>query len=380
MALFTSRADLNVGIVNEYILNSRGPIENNGQTAIDFYDPSAGLPALPDQGDRYISLATANGWIIDDIEQYDEDTDTWKNITPIPGAIVWLETPGYFRIWNTVAWVTPSIAFGGTGTAVITTSQVWAIPVSATQFRFTMWGAGGGGAGASNDTGGGGGACGAFIPGFEFYYTAGGNITVTIGAGGAGGVGLSNGTAGGDSIVTIGGFTLTAYGGGPGNLNGMGGSGGGAGSAGTATTPGDSSSNFPIQGPFGAYGGAASSGATNAGDGVEGDASYCKVISGSAGGGGCSLGTGNGGSGGNFMMYSGGAGGISGGALESSSGGGAAGPGGNGPDGVNSGVASANGINAAANSGAGGSGGAASFGFAATGGDGGSGLVIIEYM
>jgi len=119
---FTSRADLNIGLVNQYILNSRGSIQGFGQTIIDFFDPTPGLPVSPSSGDKYISTATANGWILNNIVVYDEKLGVWKNVVPIAGALVWREVPGDMRIYNaaTVAWEVPAGALG----AIIAPSPV----------------------------------------------------------------------------------------------------------------------------------------------------------------------------------------------------------------------------------------------------------------
>ncbi len=92
-----TRADINIGIVNQYTLNPRGGVEGVGQTVIDFYDPTLGLPAAV-EGDRYVSLATANGWIQNYISVYTDDA--WKVFSPLPGAILWFETPSAINIWN----------------------------------------------------------------------------------------------------------------------------------------------------------------------------------------------------------------------------------------------------------------------------------------
>lgn len=126
MAFFTSRSDLNVGIVNEYILNSGGIIQGQGQEVIDFFDPTGGLPVNPSDGDRYISQATANGWINNYIEIYDEALDTWKNIEPLGGTFTWLTdiAPPQMRVWNPtlVVWEIPATG-GGSVVAVPSTND-----------------------------------------------------------------------------------------------------------------------------------------------------------------------------------------------------------------------------------------------------------------
>ena len=116
MAFFTSRADLNVGIVNQYVLNSNGIVQGQGQQMINFFNPTGGLPTSPADGDRYISTATANGWVNNYIEVYDANLGTWKNIQPVAGTMTWLTgiaTP-QLRVWNPTSgiWETPAAAMG----------------------------------------------------------------------------------------------------------------------------------------------------------------------------------------------------------------------------------------------------------------------------
>ena len=102
-----NRLDRNVGITNIFNLNERGIIQNFGQKVINFFDPTAALPANPTDGDFYISLATANGWVNNYLEYYDSYLATWKNIEPIEGNTVWVDFLGEYRFWDpvAVAWV-----------------------------------------------------------------------------------------------------------------------------------------------------------------------------------------------------------------------------------------------------------------------------------
>ena len=116
MAFFTSKADLNVGLVNPYVLNSTGIAQGFGSVIINFFDPTAGLPVAPADGDRYVAAATARGWVINDIEQYSSSLAKWVNLQPVSGQLVWmtaLATPN-MRIWNplSVAWEIPAIDMG----------------------------------------------------------------------------------------------------------------------------------------------------------------------------------------------------------------------------------------------------------------------------
>lgn len=115
--MFQSLADTNVGIVNEYILNTKGIVQGFGQSVNNFLDPTGGLPMAPDDGDRYISLATANGWLVNYLEIYDAKTDTWNNIAPVSGTIAWVDgvAAPNLRMWDpTLAmWVSIATAGGG---------------------------------------------------------------------------------------------------------------------------------------------------------------------------------------------------------------------------------------------------------------------------
>ncbi len=111
------RADLNVGIINQYTLNNRGGIEGVGQSVIGFYDPTFGLP-IATNGDRYISLATANGWIQNYISVYNDGI--WKTFPPLDGAIIWIESTNVINIWNpvTTGWEDGITFFGAIGAPV----------------------------------------------------------------------------------------------------------------------------------------------------------------------------------------------------------------------------------------------------------------------
>ncbi|MEM3062318.1 MAG: hypothetical protein QW303_02045 [Nitrososphaerota archaeon] len=115
-------ADTNVGIQNLFVVNTSGIIEGSGIRIINFFDPTPGLPVNPANGDRYISLATANGWVLNNIEYFDEKLGIWKNIEPIPSALVYLTAINEARIFNpTAGWQTIA-AFAGavTGPAIST--------------------------------------------------------------------------------------------------------------------------------------------------------------------------------------------------------------------------------------------------------------------
>ena len=233
---------------------------------------------------------------------------------------------------------------------------------------------GGGGGGGHQSPGGSGGGAGGYRTASGFDITPGTPITVTVGAGGTAGTGNGNGTPiatkGGDSVFS----TITSTGGGAGSyylqtFNASihsGGSGGGAffdsGTAGSGNTP----STTPSQGnngggtaggttvqPSSGGGGAGGAGTTYGSGGGAGGAGSISSISGSS------------------ITYAGGGGGGAG--INSSPGGTATGGGG---AGGNSGV---NGSAGSPNTGGGGGGAGETQGGIFTGGDGGSGVVIIRY-
>ena len=62
----------------------------------DFFDPTGGLPTDPEVGDRYGSDATANGWIEDNI--YEWDGSEWIETEPDEGMLLW-------EIFGLIMWV-----------------------------------------------------------------------------------------------------------------------------------------------------------------------------------------------------------------------------------------------------------------------------------
>jgi PKD repeat protein len=215
---------------------------------------------------------------------------------------------------------------------------------------------GGGGAGA---TAGGGGGAGGYLTGTGLAVS--GVETIIVGAGGAGGIEASTlgGSAGGNSSLTNDGATITATGGGGGlrynleNANKNGGSGGG--SAYTDQTPGTGVGGQGYAGGQGSSGGGGGGGGANevgktAAAGRKGGDGISNSITGSA------------------VTYAGGGGGAPEGAGSNGAGGAGGGGGGGNP-----GVAGTDGL------GGGGGGGSDISNERASGGHGGSGVVIIRY-
>jgi hypothetical protein len=59
------------------------------------YDPTPGLPGGPTTGDRYIALATANGWTLLNIYEY--NGATWSHHTSVEGDCLYINGAGYYQ-------------------------------------------------------------------------------------------------------------------------------------------------------------------------------------------------------------------------------------------------------------------------------------------
>ena len=225
-----------------------------------------------------------------------------------------------------------------------------------------------GGAGSGGDRGGGGGAGGfrtltnTFLGGLTY--------TITVGSGGAGGTSSGDGSSGGNSSVIGGATSNTSAGGG--------GGGGGQGTTGTPGVAGGSGGGGSANPSNNAVGGAGNTPATTPSQGNNGgDANTSWTDLGAGGGGGAgavgSNGSGNtGGNAGNGTASS-----ITGSAVTYAGGGGGGGNGGYGSGGSGGGGAGGN-PGTAGTDGLGGGGGGVQF--AATGVDGGDGIVILSML
>jgi len=70
---------------------------------IKFYDPKLSLPKNPENGDRYISLGTANGWAINKIYHY--NGYEWIETVPNKGYTVWAQCEKETSfIYNGITW------------------------------------------------------------------------------------------------------------------------------------------------------------------------------------------------------------------------------------------------------------------------------------
>ncbi len=73
------------------------------ESVINFFDPTIALPVGPAVGDRYISTATANGWINNYI--YEWDGAVWMETIPTEGTVVEVEALNEFYAFTGAAWV-----------------------------------------------------------------------------------------------------------------------------------------------------------------------------------------------------------------------------------------------------------------------------------
>jgi len=69
----------------------------------DTFDPTGGLPVAPTTGDRYISEATANGWIENYI--YEWDGSAWVGTAPEEGLMVWMLFDLIFYVFFSGGWM-----------------------------------------------------------------------------------------------------------------------------------------------------------------------------------------------------------------------------------------------------------------------------------
>ena len=71
--------------------------------AEDFFDPTGGLPEDPEVGDRYVSDATAEGWIYDYI--YEWDGEVWIEYAPEEGWMIWMLFELLFYVFFSNGWM-----------------------------------------------------------------------------------------------------------------------------------------------------------------------------------------------------------------------------------------------------------------------------------
>ena len=75
------------------------------KAVIEFYDPTGGLPVGPSDGDRYISIATANDWTEDYIYEWDDLDSTWMETVPASGTALYVAEEDRMYQYNGIDWV-----------------------------------------------------------------------------------------------------------------------------------------------------------------------------------------------------------------------------------------------------------------------------------
>ena len=70
---------------------------------VEWYDPTGGLPVAPEIGDRYGADATAEGWTIDYI--YEWDGDEWVETEPEEGWMIWVLFELLFYVFFSGGWM-----------------------------------------------------------------------------------------------------------------------------------------------------------------------------------------------------------------------------------------------------------------------------------
>ena len=81
------------------------------ESVIDFFDPTGGLPSGPTNGDRYISSATANGWVANNVYEYNSSTPGWDQTVADEGMATWNETLNTAYVFNGTSWVKMASVF-----------------------------------------------------------------------------------------------------------------------------------------------------------------------------------------------------------------------------------------------------------------------------
>lgn len=86
-------------------LTPRQQVIDPQESVLSRFDPTPGTPVGPSVGDRYISLATANGWLINNIYEWN---GAWVETVITEGASAWVEDEGTYYFFTGVAWIDAS--------------------------------------------------------------------------------------------------------------------------------------------------------------------------------------------------------------------------------------------------------------------------------
>ena len=87
---------------------------------ISTFNPTSGLPPTPNDKDRYIASATANGWTINYIYEFFVDAGTWTEIIPLTGWTLWVQSLNLIQSYNVNQWV---VIQGGMSTSFLQLSD-----------------------------------------------------------------------------------------------------------------------------------------------------------------------------------------------------------------------------------------------------------------
>ena len=94
------------------------------RTVISIYDPTTETPQSPIVGDRYISYATANSWVIDHI--YEWDGNLWGDTIPTVGYVLYVQEGSYYSdsevFYNGTTWIPHDSIFDHTNLKSIGTN------------------------------------------------------------------------------------------------------------------------------------------------------------------------------------------------------------------------------------------------------------------
>lgn len=78
----------------------------------NFYDPTSGLPVNPDEGDRYICSASANGWLINRIYTY--SNTTWTSLVSNEGLTCYNKNDNTVYSFNGSTWIRMNLDYTAT--------------------------------------------------------------------------------------------------------------------------------------------------------------------------------------------------------------------------------------------------------------------------
>ena len=112
----TDPSRLNMAQILYYLLIETGtglggPLSSGDSqdSVLDRFDPTAALPSVPSDQDRYLATATANGWTIHYIYTWLDGSSEWHEFIPTEGAVVEVEDENAQYIYNGAAWVEVSV-------------------------------------------------------------------------------------------------------------------------------------------------------------------------------------------------------------------------------------------------------------------------------